>query len=91
VAAQTGAVCKLSGLLTEAGPQPRPDAAGRWATHVLQVFGEGRVMWGSDWPVLELAGSYAHWWQAARDLSAHLSDTARQALFDGTARRVYRL
>lgn len=91
VAAQTGAVCKISGLLTEAGPQPRPDAAGRWAAHVLQVFGEGRVMWGSDWPVLELASSYALWWQAAQDLSANLSDAARQALFDGTARRVYRL
>ena len=91
VAAQTGAVCKISGLLTEAGPQPQPDAAARWAAHVLQVFGEGRVMWGSDWPVLELASSYALWWQAARNLSAHLNDAARQALFGGTARRIYKL
>jgi L-fuconolactonase len=91
VAAQTGAVCKISGLLTEAGPQPHPDAAQRWATHVLQVFGEDRVMWGSDWPVLELAGSYSAWWQASRRLSASLSEAGRQALYGGTARRVYRL
>jgi L-fuconolactonase len=91
VANATGAVCKLSGLLTEAGPQPAADAARRWALHVLNTFGEGRVMWGSDWPVLELASGYAAWWQEARNLSAHLSEAGRQALFGGTARRVYRL
>ena len=91
VASQTQAVCKISGLLTEAGPKPDPDAARRWAAHVLQVFGEGRVMWGSDWPVLELAGSYSDWWQASRRLSASLSEAGLQALYGGTARRVYRL
>jgi L-fuconolactonase len=91
VANTTGAVCKLSGLLTEAGPKPAPDAARRWALHVLNTFGKGRVMWGSDWPVLELASGYAPWWQEARSLSAHLSEAGRQALFGGTARRVYRL
>ena len=91
VASQTQAVCKISGLLTEAGPKPDPDAARRWAAHVLQVFGEGRVMWGSDWPVLELAGSYSDWWQASRRLSASLTEAGRQALYGGTARRVYRL
>ena len=91
VASQTQAVCKISGLLTEAGPKPHPDAARRWAAHVLQVFGEDRVMWGSDWPVLELAGSYSDWWQASRRLSAGLSEAGRQALYGGTARRVYRL
>jgi hypothetical protein len=91
VASQTQAVCKISGLLTEAGPQPGPDAAQRWAAHVLQVFGEGRVMWGSDWPVLELAGSYSAWWQASRRLSASLSEAGLYALYGGTARRIYKL
>jgi L-fuconolactonase len=91
VARQTQAVCKISGLLTEAGPKPNPDAAQRWAAHVLQVFGEDRVMWGSDWPVLELAGSYSDWWQASRRLSASLTEAGRQALYGGTARRVYKL
>ena len=91
VARQTQAVCKISGLLTEAGPKPDPDAAQRWAAHVLKAFGEDRVLWGSDWPVLELAGSYSDWWQASRRLSACLSEAGRQALYGGTARRVYRL
>ena len=91
VARQTKAVCKISGLLTEAGPKPNPDAAQRWAAHVLQVFGEDRVMWGSDWPVLELAGSYSDWWQASQRLSASLTEAGRLALYGGTARRVYKL
>lgn len=91
VARQTQAVCKISGLLTEAGPKPDPDAAQRWAAHVLQVFGEDRVLWGSDWPVLELAGSYSAWWQASQRQSASLSEAGRQALYGGTARRIYRL
>ena len=91
VASQTQAVCKISGLLTEAGPKPHSDAAQRWAAYVLQVFGEDRVLWGSDWPVLELAGSYSDWWQASRRLSESLSEAGRQALFGGNARRIYRL
>lgn len=91
LAADTGAVCKLSGLLTEAGPQPAPDAARRWAAHVLATFGANRVMWGSDWPVLELASSYGDWWREAQQLSTHLSAAEQAALFGGTARRTYRL
>ena len=91
VAEQTGAVCKISGLLTEAGPQPNPDAARRWAAHVLQVFGEDRVMWGSDWPVLELASRYAPWLHEVQALTGEQDSAASQAIFDGTARRIYRL
>jgi L-fuconolactonase len=48
-------------------------------------------MWGSDWPVLKLAGSYSDWWQASQRLSASLTEAGRQALYGGTARRIYRL
>ena len=91
LATHTSAVCKLSGLLTEASLQPAPDAARRWGEHVLAIFGAERVMWGSDWPVLELASSYGDWWHEAQHLSAHLSAAERAALFGGTARRIYRL
>ena len=91
IAAETSAVCKLSGLLTEAGPAPAADAARRWAQHVLASFGAQRVLWGSDWPVLELAGSYAGWWQETQALLAHCDDAQRAAVLGGTARRVYRL
>ena len=67
-------------------------AAGSGAAPLLlRAFGPERLLWGSDWPVLELAGSYSAWWQASRRLSANLSEAGKQALYGGTARRVYRL
>lgn len=91
LARTTHAVCKLSGLLTEAGPAPDPQAVRPWAEWLLQVFGPRRLLFGSDWPVLELAGSYADWWMAVQPLCAGMDAAAREAVLGGNARRVYRL
>lgn len=91
IAKETTAVCKLSGLLTEAGPAPAPQVARRWAEHVLSAFGKGRVIWGSDWPVLELASTYALWFEEAQAVADALSPAGHAALFGGTARRIYKL
>lgn len=91
IAQETHAVCKLSGLLTEAGPSATGDAVRPWGAHVLNTFGAQRVMWGSDWPVLELAGSYADWFEASQQMATTLSPSMRDDLFGGTARRTYRL
>lgn len=91
LASQTRACCKLSGLLTEAGPAPAPGAVQPWAAHVLACFGADRLVWGSDWPVLELAGSYSQWLLETRQLLAGLSPQAQAAVMDGNARRLYRL
>jgi L-fuconolactonase len=91
IAEQTRAVCKLSGLLTEAGPSPTPDAARRWSQHVIASFGPQRVLWGSDWPVLELASDYASWWREVQTLLAPCSEQDRSAILGGNARRVYGL
>ncbi len=91
LARETTAVCKLSGLLTEAGPQPRRGAAQRWGEHVLATFGPQRVLWGSDWPVLELAASYRDWWDDTQALLAPLDDADRAAVLGANAQRIYRL
>lgn len=90
-AAETSAYCKLSGMLNEAGPNPQPGAVGRWAQHVLACFGPQRVVWGSDWPVLELAGSYAGWWEESRQILSSLSEAEQAAVMGGNARELYRL
>jgi L-fuconolactonase len=90
-ARETSAVCKLSGLLTEAGPVSAPHAARRWARHIIDTFGPERVLWGSDWPVLELAATYGDWWQEVHALLAVLTVHQRGALLGGNARQVYRL
>lgn len=91
LASRTGAYCKLSGLMTEAGPTPAPGLVQPWAAHALACFGADRLVWGSDWPVLELAGSYSQWFAETRQLLAPLSPQAQDAVMDGNARRLYRL
>lgn len=92
LARETSMCCKLSGLLTEAPERARdPASLAPWVTHLLQSFGPDRLLWGSDWPVLELAGSYRGWWQQCQEATVHLSGADRAAVFGGNARRVYRL
>jgi len=91
VAEETQAVCTLSGLLTEAGPRPARGVAQRWAAHLLDTFGAQRLLWGSDWPVLELAASYHDWWGDVDSLLAALPPGDRAAILGSNARRVYRL
>lgn len=83
--------CKLSGLANEYGANWSAYSLTPVAQHVLECFGPERVMWGSDWPVLELAGTYSDWLQAAETMTKQYSEAERQAIFSGTASRFYRL
>ena len=56
------------------------------------AFGAERLMFGSDWPVCLLATpAYRDVLAAAEELTGELSATERDAVFGGTAQRVYRL
>ena len=83
--------CKLSGLVTESGPEWAVDTLRRYVDHLIACFGAQRLLWGSDWPVVNLAGGYARWLAATEALLAPLSDTERAAIMGGNARRFYRL
>ena len=58
---------------------------------VLEKFGPNRVMFGSDWPVCILGGSYASVWDNTQTLLSGLSDADRDAVLGGTAVSFYRL
>jgi L-fuconolactonase len=90
-AAQPNAMCKLSGLVTEAAPGAQPQAFVPFADVILGAFGASRLMFGSDWPVCLLACAYADVLGLARTLLAGLSDAERAAVFASTAARVYGL
>jgi L-fuconolactonase len=89
VAARPHVTCKLSGLVTEASANWTLDDLKLPAGHVLNVFGAERVLWGSDWPVVNLAGGYDRWREAALSLIAHLSEPQRAAILGGNAERIY--
>ncbi|WP_338760209.1 amidohydrolase family protein [Massilia sp. METH4] len=83
--------CKLSGVVTEAGPDWTVERLRPCVAHVLEVFGSARVLWGSDWPVLELAADYRRWAAASEALLAHMDEAGRQAVFGANAGRFYRI
>jgi L-fuconolactonase len=90
-AAHENVCCKLSGLLTEAS-SPWTDAALMpYAEQVIAAFGRGRLLYGSDWPVLTLAGTHADWYAFTRRATASWSDAERDAFYGGNAARVYGL
>ena len=82
-------VCKLSGLVTEAKPDWQVDDLRGAVDHVLDCFGPPRILWGSDWPVVDLAGGYTKWLAASETLLADLSPDERASVFGGTAARIY--
>ncbi len=88
MARTTPVFCKLSGLATEAKPGWTVDTLKPYARHVIDSFGPTRVMWGSDWPVLELNGSYDGWFGAATEIVG-AKDAAQ--VFGGTAASFYRI
>ncbi|MGC9670761.1 amidohydrolase family protein [Planosporangium sp. 12N6] len=90
LATHANITCKLSGLVTEAhwdrwGPRTlRP-----YVDVVVEAFGPQRLMFGSDWPVCLLAGSYGRWVETVDELIAPLAEDERTAITGGTARRFY--
>ncbi|HTT90577.1 MAG TPA: amidohydrolase family protein [Acidimicrobiales bacterium] len=88
---------KLSGLVTEADPSTWPITGGAvgqfrpYAEVILENFGAGRAMWGSDWPVCLLAASYEDVLAAAENFTSSMSASERSDVFGGTARTWYSL
>ncbi len=85
-------VCKLSGLVTEADDAHwTPADLEPYVSHVLATFGEDRVLFGGDWPVVTMAATYGRWVSVLDSLTSGLEPSARRKLWADNARRVYRL
>ncbi len=83
--------CKLSGLATEAAPGWTLDTLRPTVDHLIDTFGAERLMWGSDWPVLNLNGDYVRWFDTAWTLTERLGAAQQHAIFGATASAFYRL
>ncbi|WDR04653.1 amidohydrolase family protein [Devosia rhodophyticola] len=85
-------MCKLSGLATHDVEGWRQSGSlDASVNDLLDIFGTDRLMWGSDWPVLNLAADYAGWVERSTGLAQSLSTDERAALFGGTATSFYKL
>ena len=76
----------LPGLLTEAGADAGAATLRPYIQRLVAWFGYGRMLWGSDWPVLLLAGSYDTWLSMCLDL---IPEAAHDAVFAANARSFY--
>jgi L-fuconolactonase len=92
LARRPNVMCKLSGLVTEAASGWNAAQIAPFAELLLECFGPGRLMFGSDWPVCILAASYGDVFRLAWEtLANRLTPAERDALFAGTAVTAYGL
>jgi L-fuconolactonase len=91
IALYPNVVCKLSGLLTELVPGTDTGSIDRFARLLLATFAPHRVIWGSDWPVLTTAGTYAEWLGLSERCLSQLEPHDLDAVMGGNAIRTYRL
>lgn len=89
LAAHQNAFCKVSGLWTEAGTDHDQATIEPWFNYTLSKFGPDRLMWGSDWPVLNLAGSYADWLTQSLSMLDHLNDHEIAGIMGENGKRFY--
>lgn len=84
--------CKVSGMVTEADLQHwTSEELAPYLAHTLEIFGEERVVFGGDWPVVLLASSYDRWVETLDVLTQQLSPEAKRTLWADNARHFYRL
>ena len=67
------------------------DVVRPWCEALLAIWGPYRLLWGSDWPVLERAGTYSAWRKLTLDVLSKLSMEEKKAVLGDNAQRIYRL
>ena len=83
--------CKLSGMVTETKPGWEEEDFKPYMEVVLNAFGEDRVMYGSDWPVCLLNGSYEEVYNIAQNFVNNYSASAEAKVFGQNASSFYNL
>jgi L-fuconolactonase len=92
LAAFPNVLCKVSGLVTEANWKDwevkdfKP-----YVNHVIEIFTPQRLMFGSDWPVANLGGTYAEVVELAEALTAGFSPSESESFWHKTAEAGYRI
>lgn len=89
--ARPNVVCKLSGFVNEA-PSTASMATFEPVFETLyEAFGYDRLLWGGDWPILDLAGGYGRWIDITRGLLAGLPARHSAAIMGLNAMRIYKV
>ena len=92
LAAHPRLMCKISGMVTEAGADWTADRIRPYLQHVAHAFGPERLVFGSDWPVCTIAADYGSVVHLAQSLLGEIfpGDDLTQ-IFGGNAKRFYKI
>lgn len=83
-------VCKISGLSTEAdAAHLNPEVLAPYVRHAWDCFGADRVLFGSDWPVCNLATSYSQWMSLLRTALPVITPSDLEKFYLTNAERIY--
>lgn len=82
--------CKLSGVLAYCKPgEATLDVIRAYVEHCIESFGPDRLVWGSDWPVVEINSTLPEWIRMSRSLLEKLSDSEQRKILHDNAVRIY--
>jgi predicted TIM-barrel fold metal-dependent hydrolase len=92
LAAIPNVACKISGVPTYCKPgQATLDVIKPWVMHCIESFGPDRLVWGGDWPVVQINSTLPEWIDLTRQLLSNLSQTEQRKLLHDNAVRIYRI
>ncbi len=92
VASHQNLYCKISGMITEADWQHwKPEEIVPYIDIVANAFGSDRIMFGSDWPVCLVAGSYSKMMDIVRTYFEDFSSDEKNKFFGENAIKFYNL
>ena len=85
-------VCKLSGIMAYCATGTSSfETIEPYVNHVLESFGPKRILWGSDWPVVNLGKGLPEWIKVTRQILDKLSIDEANAIANGTAQNIYKV
>ena len=83
-------ICKLSGLMAYCAPgTSSQETIQPYVDHVLECFGPSKMVWGSDWPVVNLGQGIQEWIKVTRNILSNLSDDEALAVANLNAQKIY--
>lgn len=83
-------VCKISGVLAYCAPgTASKETISPYIDHVINTFGADRLVWGSDWPVVDRVNGLADWIEISHSIFSQLSADDAEKIACGTASRIY--
>ena len=92
LSALSNVTCKLSGLMAYCAPgTSSQEKIQPYIDHVLECFGPDRMVWGSDWPVVNLGKGIKEWISVTRNILSSLSEDEAVAIGNANAQKIYKV